>query len=65
MPANRVFGVIEKKLKKNEVILLPNEIKDVIAETASLVELGTDCPIKNWRSCEKCSETDNNLAHEI
>lgn len=50
MPADRVFGVIERKLKKKEVILYPNEIKDIIAETATLVELGTDCPIKDWRN---------------
>ncbi|CAH2096686.1 unnamed protein product [Euphydryas editha] len=49
MPADRVFGVIERKLKKKEVILHPSEIKDIIAETATLVELGTKCPVKDWR----------------
>ncbi|RVE49656.1 hypothetical protein evm_005713 [Chilo suppressalis] len=53
MPADRVFGVIEKKLKKLEVILHPSEIKDIITQTASLVELGTECPVKDWRQSIK------------
>lgn len=53
MPADRVFGVIEKKLKKLDIIIHPDNIKEIIAETATLVELGKDCPVSNWRdSCK-------------
>lgn len=53
MPADRIFGVIEKKLKRLEVIVHPSEIKEIIAETSTLVELGRNCPILDWRASVK------------
>ena len=40
-------------MKKLEVILHPKEINVVVAETATLVELGKDCPILDWRGSVK------------
>lgn len=47
MPADRQFGIAEKKLRKLDVILHPDIIKDVLGETSTLVRLGNDCPIFN------------------
>lgn len=53
MPADRQFGIVEKKLRKMDVILHPDMIKDVLGETSTLVKLGDDCPIFNWRDAVK------------
>lgn len=49
MPADRQFGVIERKLKKMEVILHPNEITEIITECSSIVKFGSDCIVRDWR----------------
>lgn len=49
MPADRQFGVIEKKLKKREVMTHPDEITEIIQESSSVVKLGSDCVVQNWR----------------
>ncbi|CAH2095669.1 unnamed protein product [Euphydryas editha] len=45
MPADIVFGIIEKKLCRNEVILDPKEISDIITENTTLRKISTDCPV--------------------
>ncbi|CAB3249228.1 unnamed protein product [Arctia plantaginis] len=53
MPADRVFGIIEKKLRKREVILDPKEITDVISESATLSKIGVDCNVYDWKAAIK------------
>lgn len=53
MPADRTFGIIEKKLKKLETILHPKEISDIISETSTIIRFGDDCPVLDWRSSVK------------
>ncbi|CAG9793983.1 unnamed protein product [Diatraea saccharalis] len=49
MPADRIFGVIERKLKTKEVILHPDEITKVLRESSSIVKFGNDCVVNDWR----------------
>ncbi|CAG9792679.1 unnamed protein product [Diatraea saccharalis] len=53
MPADRQFGIIEKKIRKMDTIVHPDEITDVISETSTIIKLGSDCPVKDWRSSVK------------
>lgn len=53
MPADRQFGIAEKKLRKLDVILHPDIIRDVLGETSTLLKLGSDCPVFNWRDAVK------------
>lgn len=53
MPAVRQFGVIEKKLKKKDVILHPDEITNIIKESSSVVKFGVDCIVYDWRDAVK------------
>lgn len=53
MPADRVFGIIEKKLRRNEVILDPKEMSDIISDNATLRKIGVDCPVYDWKTAVK------------
>lgn len=53
MPADRQFGIAEKKLRKIDVILHPDKIRDVLGERSTLIKLGNDCPVFNWRDAVK------------
>lgn len=53
MPADRFFGVIEKKLRKMEVVLHPKEIIDIVSENATLVKFGEDCTVFDWKTSIK------------
>ncbi|CAH0715624.1 unnamed protein product, partial [Brenthis ino] len=53
MPADRQFSIIEKKLKKYEVFLHPDEIRNIIGKTSTLVNLGVDCLVSDWRKAVK------------
>ncbi len=49
LPSDRVFGRIEKALKKIPVIADPQVYIDVFSQHGSVVKLGSDCPVKNWK----------------
>lgn len=53
MPADRQFGVIEKKLNKREVMTHPDEITEIIKESSSVVKFGTECFVCDWREAVK------------
>lgn len=36
-----------------DVILHPDVIKDILGETSTLIRLGSDCPVFNWRETVK------------
>ncbi|XP_045451968.1 uncharacterized protein LOC123667932 [Melitaea cinxia] len=50
MPADRVFGNIEKEIRKKEVITSPSEYIDIIGKYATITEL-TSVPIYDWKTC--------------
>lgn len=40
-------------MRKLDVILHPDIIRDVLGETSTLLKLGSDCPVFNWRDAVK------------
>lgn len=50
LPSDRVFGFIEKKLKKREVIATREEIYDLISEHGKVKHVGKDCDVADFRT---------------
>lgn len=50
MPADRIFGNIEKEIRKREVITSPSEYAAIIGQYTTVTEL-TKIPIYNWKNC--------------
>ncbi|CAH2102032.1 unnamed protein product [Euphydryas editha] len=53
MPADRFFGVVEKKLRKMEVVIHPKQILDIVSEHATLIKFGKDCMVFDWKTTVK------------
>lgn len=49
MPADRIFGNIEKDIRTREVITSPSEYADIIRQLTTVTEL-TNVPIYNWKN---------------
>lgn len=49
LPSDRVFGRIETELKKYETIIRPEEYKDVFKKYGTVLELGTDPIVADWK----------------
>lgn len=49
MPADRLFGLIEKDVKNKVVIIDPLDYKEIYSNYGNLIELGLDCPVLNWK----------------
>lgn len=52
IPPDRVFGHSEKEIKRHEVILLPEEYKDIFSHYATVKQLGVDCQNLNWKEAK-------------
>lgn len=50
MPADRVFGFIEKEVKNKEVILDPSEYHNIYERYGVVTKLGEDCKVKDWKT---------------
>ncbi|KAJ8949785.1 hypothetical protein NQ314_008112 [Rhamnusium bicolor] len=50
LPPDRVFGNIEAKIRKLEVIENPQVYLDLISESSTVIRMGTDCRIFDWKS---------------
>lgn len=51
IPPDRVFGKIEKELKKIEAIIRPEEyITGVFSHHATVYRLGVDCEVADWKA---------------
>ncbi|XP_050294906.1 uncharacterized protein LOC126735055 [Anthonomus grandis grandis] len=50
IPPDRVFGNIEKKIKTFENIVNPDQYKDIISEHGTIIELGSDCIIPDFKA---------------
>lgn len=50
MPADRVFGNIEKEIKNNEVMVQPSQYIDIYNRYGQVIKLGDDCPVNDWKS---------------
>jgi uncharacterized protein (UPF0297 family) len=53
LPANRIFGQVEKKLRKVEEILDPSGYNEIYKEVANVRVLGKDWHIKNYNDLTK------------
>lgn len=53
LPPDRVFGRIEKLLKRMDTIIAPQTYHKVFKEQGSLYKLGVNCPILDWREAAK------------
>lgn len=49
LPADRVFGNIEKKIRTLEVITQPETYIDLFSKNASVTHLGQNCSVFNWK----------------
>lgn len=49
IPPDRVFGVIERKVRKLETIVHPDEYFTIFKESASVIRLGTDIEVHDWK----------------
>lgn len=51
MPPDRVFGVIEKDIKKKDTIVQPQEYLDIFSQHGTVVKLSSeDCPVYDWKT---------------
>ncbi|KAK9747278.1 hypothetical protein QE152_g5422 [Popillia japonica] len=50
LPPDRVFGQIERKIKKCATIINPEMYLKIIKEYATVLRMGEDCPIFDWKS---------------
>ncbi|CAF4945803.1 unnamed protein product [Pieris macdunnoughi] len=50
MPADRVFGLTETKIRKLETIVDPKEYEEIMAEHAMVYKLGTEVPVYDYRT---------------
>lgn len=50
MPADRVFGHIEKVIKNKEVIIDPIEYREVYDRFGMVYKLGENCMVKDWKA---------------
>ncbi|RVE45245.1 hypothetical protein evm_010135 [Chilo suppressalis] len=53
MPADRIFGLIEKEIKSKEQVILPREYISIYENYGQITKLGVECEVKNWK--EYCS----------
>lgn len=52
IPPDRVFALIEKKVKNRQTIISPSEYFSIFEEHGNVQKLGSfDCPVKDWK-CE-------------
>lgn len=50
LPSDRVFGHIEREVKRKEVIIQPQEYHNIIANYATLILMGnSDCKVLDWK----------------
>lgn len=49
MPPDRVFGHCEKKFKSLQQIENPEQYVEIISSFSTVVNVGTDCEVKDWR----------------
>lgn len=50
LPSDRVFGHIEREIKRREVIIQPQEYHDIIANHGTVIHMGTnDCKVLDWK----------------
>lgn len=59
LPSERVFGHIEREVKRKEVIIQPQEYHNIIANHATLIVLGSnECQVFEWKGAvEKIPST--------
>lgn len=55
IPPDRIFGVIERKVRKLETITHPNTYFDIFNECGTVKRLGLDFNVENWK--EVCGST--------
>lgn len=61
IPPDRVFGNVEKDLKKRDTILSPEEYEEVLLKHATVHKVGSTVPIKDWKTeSEKVQKKPNN-----
>lgn len=49
MPADRVFALFEKEIRKKDTIVAPQEYKEIYSKHSAVFKLGDDCPNLNWK----------------
>lgn len=49
IPPDRVFGNIEKKIRAFENIINPNQYKEILSEHGTIIELGSDCVVADFK----------------
>ncbi|CAH2102300.1 unnamed protein product [Euphydryas editha] len=54
LPPDRVFALTEKKIKRKEVIIKPEEYVEVVSEHATVHKLTVEVPVLDWK--ETCKE---------
>ncbi|CAG9789737.1 unnamed protein product [Diatraea saccharalis] len=51
LPSDRVFGHIEREIKRKDVIIRPQEYHDIIANHGTVILMGkSDCKVLNWKA---------------
>lgn len=53
IPPDRVFGNIERVLRKKDSIITPNKYRDIFNQFGQVKLVGTDVPVFNWKDAAK------------
>ncbi|KAJ9573456.1 hypothetical protein L9F63_009184 [Diploptera punctata] len=58
LPADRIFGITEKQLRRNSEILTSDDYQEIYQTVGSVHVLGKDWVVKNYKDlskhCKKC-----------
>lgn len=63
IPPDRVFGNIEKKIKCCETIIDPDEYRTIISEHGTVINLGTDCVVADFKTAAETVFKSTNSLH--
>lgn len=63
IPPDRVFGNIEKKIRSYENIVNPCGYKNIISEHGTIIELGNDCVVADFKTAAETVLKSTNSLH--
>lgn len=63
LPADRVFGRIEKEFRKRDTVLDPDGYINIIKEHSTVIQVSNECPVLDWKNAVKTVTKDTGSWH--
>lgn len=66
LPPDRVFGLIEKDLRKKDTILKPEQYEEILGKHATVHKVGVTVPVYNFKhEAEKVQKKPSNRTFQL